>query len=81
MIFKPGGWRMPGFLKLIQCRRLYVCVFVCVCLPLRLLITCGVILTLYDWLTKFYSCYVATVVGIVDGRGICVVETSPIRIS
>ena len=29
---------------------------------------CGVIWTLYDWLNKFYSCYMATVVGIVDGR-------------
>ena len=30
----------------------------------------GVILTLYDWLTKFYICYVATAVGIVDGSGL-----------
>ena len=45
-----------------------MCVFVC---PLpRLLITSGVLLILYNWLTKFYSCYVATVVGIVDGRGL-----------
>ena len=44
---------------------------VCVCVSApRLLITSGVILTLYDWLTKFYSCYVATVVVIVDGHGL-----------
>ena len=24
----------------------------------------------YDWLNKFYSCYMATVVGIVDGHGL-----------
>ena len=47
-----------------------VCVCVCVCPPSRLLITSGVILTLYDWLAKFYSCYVATVVGIVEGGGL-----------
>ena len=41
-----------------------------VCLPLRLLITSGMILTLYDWLAKFYSCYMVTVVGIVDGCGL-----------
>ena len=39
-VFKPGfalacGWHAPGFLKLIQCRHLYVCVcvFVCVSAP------------------------------------------------
>ena len=36
-----------------------VCVRVCVCVcpPPRLLITSGVIWTPYDWLNKFYSCY------------------------
>ena len=24
----------------------------------------------YDWLNKFNSCYMATAVGIVDGRGL-----------
>ena len=50
-----------------------VCLCRCVCVPvLRLLITSSVMwhdLTLYDWLTKFYSCYMATIVSIVDGRG------------
>ena len=53
-----------------------VCVCVCVCVSPspRLLITGGVIWhmiwTLYDWLNKFYSCYMATVVIIVNGRGL-----------
>ena len=46
----------------------YVCVFVCP--PPRLLITSGVIWTLYDWLNKFYSCYMATAVVIVNGCGL-----------
>ena len=69
-IFKPGGCQpqasVPGFLKLIRCR----CLYVCVCPPLRLLITSGMIWTLYDWLNKFYSCYTATLVNIVDGCGL-----------
>ena len=47
-----------------------VCVCLCVCPPPRLLITSGVIWTSYDWLNKFYSCYMATVVVIVNGRGL-----------
>ena len=62
------GRRAPGFLKLFLCGRLYVCVFVCP--PPRLLITSGVIWTPYDWLNKFYSCYMATVVVIINGRGL-----------
>ena len=42
----------------------------CVCPRLRLLITSGVIWTSYDWLNKFYSCYMATVVVIVNGHGL-----------
>ena len=65
---------MPGYLKLFLCGRLYVCVFayVCVrvCVPPRLLITSGVMWTPYNWLNKFYSCYMATVVIIVNGRGL-----------
>ena len=59
---------MPGFLKLIHCGRLYVCMFVYP--PPKLLITSGMKWTLYDWLNKFYSYYIATAVGIVDGRGL-----------
>ena len=55
---------VPGFLKLFLCRRLYVCP------PPRLLKTSGVIWIPYDWLNKFYSCYMATVVVIVNGRGL-----------
>ena len=43
---------------------------VCVCLPLRLLRTSGVIWTPYDWLSKFYSCYMATVAIFINGRGL-----------
>ena len=46
-----------------------VCVFVCVCPPLRLLITNGTMwhdMDTYDWLNKFYSCYMATEVIIVN---------------
>ena len=46
---------------------------VCVCLPLRLLITSGVMwhdMHPYDWLNKFYSCYMTTVVVIVNGHGL-----------
>ena len=48
-VFKPGAHglrpRAPGFLKLFWFARWYVCVCVCVsvCLPLRPLITSGVI--------------------------------------
>ena len=30
----------------------------------------GVICTTYDWLNKFYSCYMAIVVVMVNGRGL-----------
>ena len=45
----------------------------CVCPPLRLLITNGMICMIwipYDWLNKFYSCYMAIVVVIINGRGL-----------
>ena len=38
----------------------------------------------YDWLNKFYSCYMATVAIILIGVAlslICVMETNPISIS
>ena len=57
----------PGFLKLIL-RGLSVCMHVCQ--RPRLLITSGVIWSPYDWLNKFYSCYMAIVVGIVNGCGL-----------
>ena len=67
---------MPGFLKLLLCRRWYVClsVYVCVCLPPRLLITSGVIWTPYGWLNKFYRFYMATAVVIGSGHGLRIEE-------
>ena len=50
-----------------------VCVFVCVSPPPRLLITSDVMwhdMGPYDWLNKFYSCYMATAVVIVNGCGL-----------
>ena len=65
---KPGARRLQParawFLKIVS-----VQMSVCVCPPPRLFITSGVIWTPCDWLNKFYSCYMATVVVIVDGRG------------
>ena len=66
------------FLKIVS-----VQMFVCVSVP-RLLITSDVIWTSYNWLNKCYSCYMATVVVIVNGVAlalVCVMETNPIRIN
>ena len=41
-----------------------VCVCVCVSLPLRVLIKSGVICTSYDWLNKFYSCFMASITSL-----------------
>ena len=63
------------FLKIVSVQT-SVCVFVCVCPPPRLLITSGVMwrdMDPYDWLNKFYSCYMVTVVVIVNGRGLGIV--------
>ena len=59
------------FLKIV-CMRVhaYMCACVCVSPPPRLLITSGVIWTPYDWLNKFYSIYMAAVVGIVSRCGL-----------
>ena len=60
------------FLKIDSVQIISVCVHLCVCVSplLRLLITSGVIWTPYEWLNKFYSCYLAIVVIIVNGRGL-----------
>ena len=55
------------------CVCLCLCVHVCVCVrpPLRLLITSGVIwgdMDPCDSLNKFYGCYMATIVIIVNGH-------------
>ena len=72
------------FLKTVSVR-MSVCVFVCVCVcmcvhvcvcvcpPPRLLITSSMMwcdMDPCDWLNKFYSCYMATVVIIVNGHGL-----------
>ena len=54
-----------------------MCVCVCVCVhpPPRLLITSGVMwhdMNPIDWLNKFYSCYMAIVVIIINGRGLSI---------
>ena len=56
---------------------LHACVYLCVCPPLRLLITSGMMWhdtyelhNYYDWLNKFYGFYKAAVVIIGDGRGL-----------
>ena len=68
---------MAGFLKLLLSAK-SVCMCACVCLLPRLLITSGMIWTLYDWLNKFYGLYTAAVVIIHSG---CVIETNPISIN
>ena len=53
--------------------RVCMCVCVCVCVRVptpRLLVTSGVIWTTYDWLNKFYTCYMATVAIIINGCGL-----------
>ena len=52
-----------------------VCLCVCVCPRPRLLITSGVIwrdMNLIRLVKKFYSCYMATIVVIVNGRGLSI---------
>ena len=68
-----------------------MCLHACVCVStLRLLITSGVMCRdmnpIYDWLNKFYSFYVETVVGYISIYGmalalICVVQTNLRRAS
>ena len=70
LFIKSGTCRPPDLLKFFLCRCLYVCVFVYVYLLPKLLITSAVIWTPYDWLSKFYSCYTAIVVGIINGYGL-----------
>ena len=50
---------------------MHVCVM-CVCPPLRLLITSGMICTPYDLLSNFYSFYMAAVVDIVSRHSLSI---------
>ena len=78
---RAGLWSAHAwFLKIVSvwmsvcmcvCVRVHVRVHVHVCIPSpRLLIPSGMIWTPYDWLNKLYICYMATVVGILDGHGL-----------
>ena len=49
-----------------------VCVCACVCVHPEAIITSGAIWTPYSWLNKFYSCYMAIVVIIINGRGLSI---------
>ena len=57
----------------------------CVCPAPRLLITSGMIWTPYDWLNKFYSFYMATLVSILSMDValalVRIMKTNPIRVS
>ena len=73
-------------LRVRACACVCACVCLClsVCLSPRLLITSSVIWTPNNWLNKFYSCYMAIVIFIVNGRGLAlirVVDTNPLRVS
>ena len=82
--FKPGRRRpCAWFLEIVPVQT-FLCVCLCVCPPLRLLITSSEIWTPYDWLNKFYSRYMEIVVVIVNGHGIGierVIATNPLRVS
>ena len=83
-LWPPRAW----FLKILSVQT-SVCVVVCVCVcpPLRLLITSGMICTPYDWLNKFYNCYMTNVVSnSVSLMGMAlalmrIIKTNPIRVS
>ena len=69
-IIKPNklaaGYLAPGFLKLLLSGK-SVCVFVYVCVHPEAI--CSVMwsdMNPYDWLNKFYSLYIAAVIGIID---------------
>ena len=47
-----------------------MCLCMCVCPPLKQLITSGVIRKQYDWLNKLYTFYMAALVVIGSGRGL-----------
>ena len=67
-LWQMHAWLLKNLIYADIC--MFVCVNVCVCLPLRLLITSGIIWTTYDWVNKFYSSYMTTVVRIIIWSGI-----------
>ena len=66
------GLHMSGFLILIVSTK-SVYIYICVCLPSRLVITNGMTWTLSDWLNKFYSFCTAATVDIVS-RSCLIIE-------
>ena len=67
-MFKPNEQAGARLFCLILCGHLYVIgrARARVCVPAqRLLLTSGLIWAPYDWLNKFYSFYMAYIVGIV----------------
>ena len=65
-----------------------VCVSVSVCVSTpRAIIASGMMwrdMTTYDWLNKFYSCYMATIDDITNGCGLALIlvrKTNAIRVS
>ena len=69
-----------GFLKLILCEHLYVCVFVCVyahvclcvCVFVPKAMAWYIRMDPHDWLNMFYSLYVIAVVGIISRGGLSI---------
>ena len=71
LIIKPGAHRPHVSVQTSVC--VFVSVCLCVCPPLRLLITNGMVwndMDLIRLVKQFYSCYMATVVVIVNGHGL-----------
>ena len=72
MVIKPGRG-MPGFLKFLVHKYAHACVYVCVCLPLRLPVTSGMI-----WIPVMVKqvllirIYVAAVVSMVSWCGLSI---------
>ena len=58
------------FLKIDPVQIVGMRVCMCVCPRPRLLIISSMIWTSYNWLKKFYSCYMATVDFIINERGL-----------
>ena len=69
------GQCVPGFLVLLLSANVCLRVCLCLCPPLRLLITSGLMwcdIDPYNWLNKFYGLYVAAVVGICSEHDISI---------
>ena len=63
------------FLKIVSVRMLvcvHVCLRACVSAPEAINNYSDVIWTPYDWLHKLYKCYMAIVVGIINGYGLAI---------